>query len=92
MMMDENEKLEKAGQKVTGGENNGGGQQYGKLEQPRGMGGTDLSGEDSAILVDSHESRASNTLADNDQNDNQPDLNNIKKNPDPEPGVPDQDF
>jgi len=91
-MIDENEKLEQAGHKVTAGENDSRAQQQRQSEQPRGMGGTDLRGEDSAASLNNQESEASYTPAHQEKNDNEPEANDIKKNPDPEPGVPDQDF
>ncbi|MDQ0966718.1 hypothetical protein QFZ20_002121 [Flavobacterium sp. W4I14] len=92
MMMDENEKLEQAGHKVTAGENEGRAQQQRQSEQPKGMGGTDLRGEDSAPLVNNQDSEAPYTPAFEEKYDDEPEANDIKKNPDPEPGVPDQDF
>ena len=91
-MIDENEKLEREGHKVTAGENDGRGQQQEQSKQPRGMGGTDLRGEDSAASVTSQETEAPYTPAYKEKDDDQPEANDIKKNPDPEPGVPDQDF
>lgn len=79
--------------KPSGSQRGGEGLKDRQGQQPKGMGGTDLHGEDSATTPASEESPAASAPADEKKvDDHQPGTNDIKKNPDPEPGVPDQDF
>ena len=77
--MEENEQLEEAGNRVTGGEE---GEDL--IHGPEGSDTVfdkDRDGQPSERPFDQAEGEASS-----------PDPTNIKENPDPEPGVPDQDF
>ena len=84
--MEENEQLEQAGNKVTAGDTNQNGNTDPKHSQT----------EQDAVLPYPDQKDASlasdGPVSESKGDDSKPDLNDIKKNPDPEPGVPDQDF
>ncbi|QPH40835.1 hypothetical protein [Pedobacter endophyticus] len=96
--MDENKELEQEGNKVTSGdtsENAGNNPEITNTGQSSGMGGTDISGEDAAApeLGDDTGSLPSDgPISESESDDERPDLNDVKENPDPEPGVPDRDI
>ncbi|CAM4373349.1 hypothetical protein SAMN06265348_113210 [Pedobacter westerhofensis] len=92
--MEEIERLEEEGYKVTTGEDQNTNNQNPDTVQPQESGNTDLDTQDSndPDPLPDHDSLPSDgPVSESEGDNNRPDLNNIEENTDPEPGVPEDE-
>jgi hypothetical protein len=93
--MEENEQLEEAGYKVTTGGENAEGPDTQK--DPLAAAEEIPEASSQGSTTDSEQDDEASLLSDDsgspmEGDDSIPDINKVEENPDPEPGVPDQDF